>query len=113
MERRWGERQDANANVRLRSRAGALVPGRLINVSASGALIATHLPAPVLSNLEVLLAADGFGRGRADSIPGQVIRQTPEGLAVEWFELAPEPLRPLLGSTPAVPQAGAKLDERR
>lgn len=113
MERRWGERQHANASVRLRSRSGAPVPGRLINVSASGALIATHLPAPVLSKLEVLLGADGFGRDRTASIPGQVIRQTPEGLAVEWIEFAPEPLRYLMGSMPDVSQGSTEVDERR
>jgi hypothetical protein len=109
VERRWGERQDANATVRLRNRAGAAVPGRLINVSASGALIATHLPAPVLSNLEVLVSADRVGRDSAVAIPGQVIRRTPDGLAVEWIEFAPEPLRALMDSI----SANTALSERR
>jgi hypothetical protein len=112
VERRWGERQAANANVRLRSRAGVPVPGRLINVSASGALIATRLPAPVLSNLEVLVGSDRFGRQSDVSIPGQVIRRTPDGLAVEWIEFAPEPLRSLMGSLPVLTKGGAKVDER-
>ena len=109
MERRWGERQVANASVRLRSRAGAPVPGRLINVSASGALIATRLPAPVLSNLEVLVSTDHVGRDIDVSIPGQVIRRTPNGLAVEWFEFAPEPLRCLIGSMPADRNGGSNM----
>jgi hypothetical protein len=82
-----------------------------VNVSASGALIATRLPAPVLSNLEVLVRSNRVGRDSDLCIPGQVIRRTPEGLAVEWFEFAPESLRALLGSLPAASQGGhSKLE---
>jgi hypothetical protein len=95
MEHRWGARHAADHAVQLRTRDGVASQGRVVDVSISGALIATLMPAPTLSYIRVFLASDQPDRRARTMIEGQVVRHTAEGFALEWCEFAPDAVRAL------------------
>jgi hypothetical protein len=93
MEHRWGERLALQARVVLRTPGGLQGIGYIRDVSISGALVVSGMPASSMSCVHVSLPA---GSSLSKSIEGQVVRQTEDGFAIEWCELAPEAVRSLL-----------------
>lgn len=72
--------------------------GQLREVSISGGFVRTTLPIRSLAyvSLEILV-------GGRPSIDGQVVRCTPEGIAIEWSEYSPWIVQLLADRTPAPP----------
>lgn len=87
MEHRWGERRETSRNVFLKTHSGLAAPGVLRNVSVSGAFVATPLPAGPFTRLQLFLNG-GEARDKRSSQPieCEVVRCTPEGIAIEWKE---------------------------
>ena len=90
------------------SRPGhAPVRAWLINISLSGAYLATAGALPVLGSIEIHVdartsAASGCGALR---LPGRIVRHGPAGVGIEWEGLASETLSGILRiAAPAVRQ---------
>ena len=102
-EHRFGKRITLRLPLQLEYADGVRVGGVLRNVSISGALIDTAHDVPVFTNLLVKLPAAG-GTATACELAACVVRRTPAGLALEWRDMACEPLLGLLrdsGQEPA------------
>jgi len=94
MEHRWGERFEVALPVRVRAPYGLIGTGLAVNLSVSGAFVATTLPIALLSQVRVSFR---FGRRaarimRRDSatFAAQVVRQNAAGFAIEWCEFGTE-----------------------
>lgn len=95
MEHRWGERLKVALPVRIHAACGLVGSGLVVNFSVSGALIATHLPVALLSQVHVIFTS-GRGaarrplRGADSTFEGQVVRKNAAGFAVEWSDFGSE-----------------------
>jgi hypothetical protein len=90
MEHRWGRRIPCGASARLEAgRDGTLGVGRLRDVSLSGAFIETTLKLPMFASIAVSV--------RGTEVRASVVRITEDGVGVEWCEMAPHAVCPLLG----------------
>ena len=94
MEHRCVYRRTATAQVLIRRPDGVSGKGELRNISASGALLLTHLPAPLHAQVSVRFTGR-FGR---QWVSAHVVRQADDGLAVEWTEFSPDVVRQILVS---------------
>jgi len=94
MEHRCGHRRTATAQVLIRRPDGVSGKAELQNISASGALLLTHLPASLHTLVSVRLTGH-FGR---QWVSAHVVRQAEDGLAVEWAEFSPDAVREILSS---------------
>ena len=92
MEHRCGFRRTATAQVLIRTPDGISAKAELRNISASGALLRTHLPTPLYALVSVRFP----GRFDQHWIEAHVVRQADEVLAVEWTEFSPEIVRQVL-----------------
>lgn len=118
MEHRYGVRYLSAIDVFVRSQSGQLAAqGRLLDVSLSGAFVATSIPiAPLTSiTIEVLSVIAPARRCKpiqCQPIEAQVIRRTDSGLGIEWQELQPASLSQLLDCrqpAPAVLESQVRL----
>ncbi len=98
MEHRWGKRVILSVAVRLRTRAGHAIPGRIENASLSGAFVRTSPDLPPYAH--VLLEIEGTPV-KSQPIDAYVVRVTPEGLGLEWAEFAPPAIATLLARASA------------
>jgi hypothetical protein len=74
---------------------GFAADGCIVNLSASGALVASELPASL--NMRVLLQLPSQpDQGTGPMVRAEVIRVVEDGFAVEWDEFSPPPVRALL-----------------
>lgn len=96
MEHRWGKRSVLDAAVRLLSGSRTVVSGRITNASLSGAFIRTDARLPAFGYVLVELNRNGWSHGAPARIPAYVVRQTPDGVGVEWCEFAPLAITSLL-----------------
>jgi PilZ domain-containing protein len=94
MEHRCGFRRTATAQVLVRTPDGISAKAELRNISASGALLRTPLPAPLYALVSVRFP----GRIDAHWIEAHVVRQADDGLAIEWTEFSPDVVREVLRS---------------
>jgi hypothetical protein len=90
MEHRWGQRRPSDVAVKLFAMPSIAGTGRLVNISATGALLETRTPLRLLSVLylqpaEPVPDAEGVGR-----IAASVVRYTAEGVGLEWCEFGAE-----------------------
>jgi PilZ domain-containing protein len=90
VEHRWGQRQQIQRRVRLRTRSGVIGHGVVSDVSISGAFIVSPLPTPLLSYVQVQFTTADHGYRFGTAIEGQVVRRTPRGFGLEWCEFAPQ-----------------------
>jgi hypothetical protein len=100
MEHRWGERLKIELPVRIWTSYGIVGAGRIVDVSVSGALVATALPIALFSPLYVIFPAKRSEDGSTESsrFMAHVVRKAPTGLGIEWFDFATEDLVALTGS---------------
>jgi PilZ domain-containing protein len=109
MEHRCGYRRPISAGIVIRTSNGLAASGRLCDISASGALIASHLPAPVHAQVLVQFTERQKSRRSAAVIRGEIVRHAPGGFAIEWSEFSPPLVRALLrqvaGEGAAAPRA--------
>jgi hypothetical protein len=98
MEHRWGQRVATSLAVRLRGGVNGCAPGRLLNVSVSGALIATTLDLPPAARITVQATLNQGGTESLCALRATVVRAAAGVIAVEWLELAPLPAVELLAA---------------
>ena len=98
MEHRWGRRRPCRARVRVSALAGVAGSARFRNVSFSGAFLETGLPLPLHSQVAIALLGDG-GSTPSVALTATVVRTDPDGVGIEWCELAAGPICRLLGCT--------------
>lgn len=93
MEHRCGNRRETRLKVRLRTGNGIVAEGVILDISSSGALVRTLLPASLFTSVRVQIMKLSASRGQ---VSAQVVRVVPGGFAVEWSEFACEPVRIVL-----------------
>ena len=97
MEHRCGHRRTVTAPVTVRTRNGLAAEGEVCNLSASGALLRTHLPLRLHTHVLIQFStAHSDGRVHRSVVAGEVVRLVKDGFAVEWAEFSPMPLRELM-----------------
>ncbi len=96
MEHRLGTRAPLSLPVRLEKEGRTLAFGRLRNASVSGAYVETSLDVQLLAPIEIVCGWATPGRAGTSVIAAYVVRVTATGVAVEWHEFGPGPIRPLL-----------------
>ena len=90
MEHRWGRRQPINLMVRFFAMSGMTGVGRLLNISSSGAFLATTATLRPLSLVYLEPAAATFWEIQSRRIAASVVRQDALGVGIEWCEAAAE-----------------------
>lgn len=83
MEHRWGRRQPTDVKVRVAS-TDKIGTGRILNISMTGAFMATKMPLRLLS--VVYVASSSSRRVRSTGMPAFVVRHDAEGVGLEWCE---------------------------
>ena len=117
MEHRWGRRVDCHIPVVVETGVHAGVRAQIQNLSLSGAFLEIvalqDLPPTVCVRFEPTNAAP-YRRHR---ILGHVVRQTREGVGLEWTEFAPQVIHLHVALPPAELQAArwmyAEMRDRR
>lgn len=97
MEHRWGLRVGLEVAVRLIVGSREPILGQTENVSVSGALIQTARPLPLGARVQVEVILPGRFSPKPERVSAHVTRKTKDGVAIEWCDLAPDPVRVLLG----------------
>ncbi|HET9863165.1 MAG TPA: PilZ domain-containing protein [Steroidobacteraceae bacterium] len=84
MEHRWGWRRPCRARVSVSAGRRINGPGRLRDVSMSGAFLETIVPLPMFAQIEIaVLCADGTCCAECT---GTVVRRELDGVGIEWTE---------------------------
>jgi PilZ domain len=83
MEHRWGRRQPTDLKVRVAS-TDKIGSGRLLNISMTGAFVATRMPLRLLS--VVYVASSSSRRVRTSGMAAFVVRRDADGVGLEWCE---------------------------
>ena len=96
MEHRWGRRIPLEVPVRLELGGRPMGHGLLRNASISGAFIETALELPVFTNLVVVLPTSSESSPRSIELAACVVRREVAALAVEWRDMACQPIVELL-----------------
>jgi PilZ domain-containing protein len=90
MEHRWGERFKVDIPVQVSVPPLVIGTGRVLDVSISGAWISGKFDLPSLARAFVVFDLALFGQHEPMPIACYVARVRPEGIGVEWRELAPQ-----------------------
>jgi hypothetical protein len=90
MEHRWGRRQSTNLMVRFIAMSGATGVGRVLNISSTGAFLATTEHLRPLSLVYLEPEAAEFSEIESRRIAASVVRQDAIGVGLEWCEAAAE-----------------------
>ena len=100
MEHRCGYRLTSTAEVWIRTPQGISGRAQLRNISASGALLRTLVPVALHTQIFVRLPA-GMLRGGRDQqwVSAHVVRNSDDGVGVEWTEFSPDIVNHLIRST--------------
>jgi hypothetical protein len=107
MEHRWGERLEVDICVQLSVPPLILGSGRIRNISISGAWISGRFDLPPLARAFVVFDLVLAGQREQLPIGCYVARVRPDGIGVEWRELAPQIVSDLMlfAATPAPPRS--------
>lgn len=90
MEHRWGRRQSTNLFVRFFVSSGTTGIGRVLNISSTGAFLATTANLRPLSLVYLEPAGATFWEIQSRRIAASVVRQDTGGVGLEWSEAAAE-----------------------
>jgi hypothetical protein len=93
---RWGERIDVDLPVTIFAGGPATASGRVRNVSISGALLATDAQLSPQSGITVVVAESPNGHTPRMELAARVIRNDEGAIAIEWCDMACQPLVDLL-----------------
>jgi hypothetical protein len=99
MEHRWGQRHAFDQMVLLRA-AGWRVPGRVKDISISGAYVRCAVPDPGV----VRIRLDFRRHSRAAELIAYVVRRTADGIGVEWGEFGSQAVSRLLSRVQPAPE---------
>ncbi len=108
---RWGRRICLEVPVRLELGGRPMGHGLLRNVSISGALIETALELPVFTNLVVVLPTSREAATSSASLAACVVRRQVATFAVEWRDMACQPIVELLEKYSGRADARRREDE--
>jgi len=106
MEHRCGRRIEVEVPVTLGLSSGERVPGRIVNISLSGALLRTQARLPSLGRLTVQLETDESCEGPPRTVLAHIVRRMAGGAGLEWSEFSPAAICALLA------EAGNTSSER-
>jgi PilZ domain len=101
MEHRWGERVGVDIPVRITGHPFTVRPGRLSNLSVSGAFIRADVDVRPLSRILVAIELPQHPKRDAPTIPAFVARKLKDGIGIEWCEFKPPAISRLLQSSTA------------
>jgi hypothetical protein len=107
MEHRWGERIAVDIPVQVSVPPLIMGSGRVRNISISGAWILGRFDLPPLARAFIVFdLAAGPDRSEQLPIACYIARVRPEGIGVEWRELAPQIVSDLMlfAAAPAAPR---------
>ena len=90
MEHRWGQRQPVNLVVRFFAMSGMTGVGRLMNISSSGAFLATTSPLRRLALVYLEPTSAPLWEIQSRRIAASVVRRDEIGVGLEWCEAAAE-----------------------
>ncbi|HEY6453029.1 MAG TPA: hypothetical protein VIX87_10570 [Steroidobacteraceae bacterium] len=90
MEHRWGERIPVDFPVQVSVPPLIIGTGRVLNLSISGAWISGAFNLPPLARALVIFDLSIAGQQETLPLACYVARVCPEGMGVEWRELAPQ-----------------------
>jgi hypothetical protein len=90
MEHRWGRRESTDIMVRFYARSGTTGIGRLLNISSTGAYMATTAHLRPFSLVYLEPAAASFWEIESRRIAASVVREDAGGVGLEWCESAAE-----------------------
>ncbi len=110
LEHRWGERIACRALVRMSAGAGIAGPGRVRDVSSSGAFIETALALPVNARV-VMWVTGNESATRVVEIFASVVRAERDGVAVEWCETPEGSICSVLGCATRCAALGTQSQE--
>ncbi len=96
MEHRCGHRRATKMRVIVRTLQGRAADGLLANLSGSGALVYSVLPATVSSKILVQLPQWLVQPSPQCAIGAEVIRLVDGGFAIEWETFSPPQVRSIL-----------------
>ncbi len=109
MEHRWGQRVEFDIPVRVRERGGRTHRALLRDVSASGAFIQTFTPPAPFTSVTVEFDESARSACGMDA-RAFVVRDDPEGFALEWAEFNPPPVAALLSAPVTIVWGSARPD---
>ena len=98
MEHRLGIRIPLSLLVRLDQQGETAALGRMLNVSLSGAYVATLRDYQLLSRIDIVCGWFSAPRPDVFAIAAYVVRKAGGGVAIEWCEFAPPAIRRLVVS---------------
>jgi hypothetical protein len=90
MEHRWGERIEVDIPVQVSMPPLMAGSGRVLNMSISGAWISGSFDLPPMARAFVVFDFSIAGQPEPLPIACYVARVRPQGIGVEWRELAPQ-----------------------
>jgi hypothetical protein len=86
MEHRWGNRVRTDVEVELFAFPASAGWGRIRDISTSGCFVETTVAIAPLTRIRMRLFASGFTKDKEIVIHTTVVRQTADGLGVEWAD---------------------------
>ena len=98
MEHRWGERVGVDIPVKITAHPFSVRPGRLQNLSVSGAFIRMDHDLRLLSRIQVAIEMPQRSKHDAPVLAAYVARKYKDGIGIEWCKFAPPPVPQLLHS---------------
>lgn len=111
MEHRLGIRIPLSLLVRLDQQSETAALGRMLNVSLSGAYLATSRTYELLSRIDIVCGRFSDARADVSGIAAYVVRKAGGGVGVEWCEFAPPAIRRLVLSARAWRRARISLGQ--
>lgn len=99
MEHRWGRRQSTDLMVRFLTMSGVTGIGRVLNISSTGAFLATTARLRPLSVVYLEPAAAAFWEIQSRRIAASVVRQDASGVGLEWCESEAQTAKIVTGLT--------------
>jgi PilZ domain len=96
MEHRWGARVPVDLAVRVATRRFSVRPGRLLNVSLSGAAIESAIELRPLSRVQLAISSSHRSAQATAMVGAYVARRYPGGFGLEWCDFAPQAILELL-----------------
>lgn len=91
MEHRWGRRRSSDVTVQFMARPAMIGTGRVINISVTGAFMATTVPLRILSLLYVAPKGAWLDNRDTECLVAYVVRRDATGVGLEWCESAEDP----------------------
>ena len=86
MEHRWGRRRSTDVRVQFRSMPSTTGMGQVLNISVTGAFMATRVPLRVLSLVHLVPDGRGLDLHATDCLVAYVVRRDATGVGLEWCQ---------------------------